>query len=157
VVELETERGDERSVVEQGLTGVADEVGGDTASGEEALEVDGRSVDGGVAPTGPLDLGDLQPTPLGGLGDGLGLQDVGVEGAGAVREGVAVLVEGVVGRSVGTRPGAGGQGVPARSGVRRGLREQAEVPFLRNSAMVGIRPCAANVDTRSWRMPSETK
>jgi hypothetical protein len=33
----------------------------------------------------------------------------------------------------------------------------AEVPFLRNEAIVGITPSAAYFATRSWRMPSEAK
>ena len=61
MVELEPERGDERRVVEQGVAGAADEVRRDAATREERPEVDRRALDGGVAPAGPLDLGDLQP------------------------------------------------------------------------------------------------
>ena len=58
-----------------GVAGRADEVGRHAAPGEERLEVDRRAVDGGVAAAGPLDLGDLEAAALGGLGDGLGLED----------------------------------------------------------------------------------
>ena len=119
VVELEPERGGERGVVRRG-----DVVRGHAPAGEEVAEVERRAVDGADAPTGPLDLDDAPPGPLGGLGQRLGLEDAGVEGRRPVGEGLTVDVERVVGRARGARPGAGGQRVPAGAGVGRRLRQQ---------------------------------
>ncbi len=126
MIELEPERRDERRVVEQRLTGAADEVRRDATAREEALEVNGRAVDRRVPATGPLDLGDLEAGPLGGLGDRLRLEDVGIERRGpGGPERVAVLVERVVGRGMDPRPGAGRERVPAGARVRRSLGQEA--------------------------------
>ena len=162
MVELEPERRDVRSVVEERVTGLADEVRRDAPAREEGLEVDGGTVDGRIAPAGPLDLRDLQPTPLCRLGDRLDLEDVRVERGRAVSR--------TAGRSGGTCCSSS-RGLPARhrsrgctsllrcSGgawVRRPL-PFADVPFLRNSDIVGMRPCFAYRSTMSWRIPSAAK
>src|SRR6185436_20981186 len=79
MVELQAEAADERSVVEQGVAGSADEVRRHAAAGEERLEVDRWALDRGVAAAGPLHLGDLETAALGRLGDRLDLQDVRIE------------------------------------------------------------------------------
>ena len=124
VVELEPEGGDERNVVEQLVASRTDEVRGDTSAGKEGSEVDRRSLDRRVAAAGPLDLGDLEAAPLGGLGDRLGLEDVGVERRGAVAKRLTVDVERVVGRAVDARPCAGREAVPAGAGVRGRLGQE---------------------------------
>jgi hypothetical protein len=124
MVELESEGVDERHVVEQDVARFSDEVGGNAAAGEEAPEVDRGTLDGAASSARPLDLGDLQSVALRCLGDGLGLEDVGVErGRANAAEGITVLVEGVVGRSVDARPGAGRQRVPPGAGIRGRLRQ----------------------------------
>ena len=119
VVELEAERGDEGRVVVR-----ADVVRRHAAPGEEALEVDGRAVDRADAAARPLDLGDLLAAALGGLREGLGLENARVERRGAVPERRSVDVEGVVRRAVHAGPRTGREAVPARARVRRRLREE---------------------------------
>ncbi len=141
VVELEAERLDERRVVEQRLTGLADEVRRDAAAGEELLEVDRRALDRRVPTAGPLDLGDLEAATLGGLGDRLGLEDVRIEGRGPAGERLAHAMERVVGRAMDGRPRARRQRVPAGAGVGRRLGPQAVVrggrPVLQEAAHRG--------------------
>jgi hypothetical protein len=123
-VELEPEGGNERGVVEQGVASVPDEVRRDAAPGEEGLEIDRGAVDGGVAPAGPLDLGDLEPASFGGLGDRLSLKDAWIECRGPVAERLTVDVEGVVGRARDAWSGTRRERVPAGAGVRRSLGQQ---------------------------------
>ncbi len=120
MVELEPERGDEvRGIVRRGV------VRRHTAPGEERAEVDRRALDRRRCAAGVLELHDLLAATLGRLSDRLGLGHGRREGTGAVGERRTVDVEGVVGRPVDARPGAGGEAVPAGSGVRRCLGEQA--------------------------------
>ena len=137
-------------------------VGRHAAPGEEALEVDRGAVDGGVAAAGPLDLGDLEAAALRALGDGLGLEDVGVERGRPVARTAAPLMWNVLL----VEPWTPGQAPVARlyqpapvlggASVSRPL-PAAFVPPLRNEAIVGRRPCAAYLATRSWRRPSAAK
>ena len=145
MVELEPE-GAMNGASSNGRRPRADVVRGDAAAGEERPEVDGRAVDGGVAAAGPLDLGDLEPAALGGLGDRLGLEDAGVERGGA-RGSERVAVEWNVLLVEPWTPGQAPvasvyQPAPVFGGawVSRPLPD-AFVPFLRNAAIVGITPC----------------
>ena len=142
MVELEAERGDERGVVEQRLTGLADEVRRDATAREERLEVDRGALDGRVATAGPLDLGDLEAAALGGLGDRLGLEHVRVERGGPAGERLAgrwnvLLVEPW---TPGHAPVAS-EYQPAPVFGRRlgpaGRCPRAEVPFAQEDPIVG--------------------
>ena len=121
LVVLQSEGGDERRIVAW-----RDVVGHDATPGPEVAEVERRPVDGATASARPLDLGDAQAVPLGGLGQRLGLQNR-AEGRRAVAERLAVDVERVVRRPMDARPRPGGQGVPAGARVRGGLGEQPVV------------------------------
>ena len=125
MVVLHPERGDE-----VGEIGRRDVVGGDATTRQEVAEVERRSVDGPTTSAGPFDLGHLQSTAFGRLGEGLGLQHPRVEGRRAVAERLAVDVERVVGRAGHARPGARGEGEPPGAGVRRGLGQQPVVGCL---------------------------
>ena len=133
------------------LTGRADEVGGDTAPGEERLEVDGRAADRRVATTRPFDLGDLQAGSLSGLGDRLDLEHAGIEGRRPVGHGLADDVEGVVGRAVDARPRAGRHRVPAGSRIRRRLGQHAVA--VRERALLQER--AHGREQASGRIPGD--
>ena len=125
VVELEAERPDERSVVEQDVSRAAGEVGGHAATRQERPEVDRGALGRRTAAAGPLDLGDLEAAALRALRERLGLQDAGVEGRGPVGEHGAAAVERVVGGARHARPRPGGEAEPARARVGRCLAQQA--------------------------------
>ena len=93
--------------------------GEDAAGREEVREIDGRPGDVRRAATDPLDLGDLLASPLCGIRDGVGLEDIGGREARPAAECVTGPKEGVVGRAVLTRVRPGGHRVPADTGVRR--------------------------------------
>ena len=163
MVELQAEAGDERSVVEQRVTGGADEVGRHAATGEERLEVDRRALDRSRSrPPAHSTWATFRPPRS---ADWAIVSTCRTPGSKAAVRAVVnawptvknvLLVEpwtaghAPVARVYQPAPVFGGAWVS-----RPPLA--ADVPFFRNSFIVGMTPCPAYFATRSWRMPSDAK
>ena len=143
VVELEAERARRTRALSVG----ADVVGGHAAAGEEGAVVDRRALDrDALRPPAHSIWATFVPPRSADWAIVSACSTPCVERRGAVGERLAVDVERVVRRAGDARPRAGGQAVPARAGVRRGLGQQPVAGrrgalLEEAAAIVGSEPC----------------